>query len=428
VTATSKVLIFSFFLLVTDQALVIAAFKFGLPIKPSIVYALISLGLLLSAGSLRPLSDVKWYFLPFAALVLLCAVLYRGEGIDQSFDAIVLRPQFVPSNKSYALWSALNLIAAAGLFLLARRDGLRRTIVLAVFTALTLQVAAMEADMWWFAIFGDPNGRAGGLAQNANIASLLVVTLAALTLSTRLAPYAVALATAGTLLSQSKTGTLAALVLIGCFIFIVRDRFITRHSVAFAIALAAMLTATTILSPVLNPSPELVAWRETQIASVKDQQLVPMAALDRPIPLEQRLKIRTAVDESASLRWHALQFYTKILIDHPAALLVGMGTGFTNRFATGPHDTFLKLAVDNGIIAALILLVLLANASRIALRVRTPELVSLTIIAWIAATFYHTMLVDPIVLPVLAIALGLSHPPRANDAVSASRAYSECSL
>lgn len=113
----------------------------------------------------------------------------------------------------------MNLLTGVALFIMAGRKQLHRTIVLAAFTALIIQVAAMEADMWWPAIFGDANGRAGGLAQNANIAALLVVTLASLTLSTRYAPYAVMLAVAGVLLSQSKAGGGAACVLEAAFLF-----------------------------------------------------------------------------------------------------------------------------------------------------------------------------------------------------------------
>src|ERR1700754_969469 len=175
-------------------------FKFGLPVKPSIAYVFIAAGLfalaLMGQQSLQRLMAAKGFFVPFAAIVLLTLAMYRGENPGPDFDQLTLPAVLIPSSISYALWPAMNLLTCAALFILAGREEIRRTIVLAAFVALIIQVATMEADMWWPAIFGDPNGRAGGLARNANIAAFLVVTLASLTLSTRLAPYAVTLAMA----------------------------------------------------------------------------------------------------------------------------------------------------------------------------------------------------------------------------------------
>jgi len=103
-------------------------------------------------------------------------------------------------------------------------------------------------------------------------------------------------------------------------------------------------------------------------------------------------------------RWSALIFFSRIVIEHP----FGFGTGFTNRFAIGPHNSFLKLAVDNGVISAIGLLLLLVAVSWRAFETRSPAVTALALIAWLNAMFYHTFMVDPITLPIMATAIGLS--------------------
>jgi hypothetical protein len=399
----ARFFIWSFFILIVDQTLVITGFKFGLPVKPAYVYAFIATGLLFSALSehiTARLSDAKWFFIPFLAIVLLGALMYHGENPGPDFGVMVLRPRYIPTSIGYVIWPALNLIAGAGLFLLASRTEFRNTIVIAAFAALILQVATMEADMWWPAVFGDHNGRAGGLAQNANIAALLVVVLACLTLSSRYAPYAVPLALAGVLLSQSKAGVIGGFVLAAAFL-IGKHKMVDRRSLAFAGAIVLMLTGTLYFSPVLNPSPEMLALMSSKRETRTSDQM-PVATLDRPVTLEERLAARTSMDESAGLRWEAAKFFLGIAREHP----FGIGTGFSNKFATGPHNSFLKLAVDNGVFGFLLLFALLAAVAWKAMKSRSPQIISLALIAWLTALAYHTFMVDPIVLPALAIALG----------------------
>ena len=401
---TTRTFTWAFFLLIVDQTLVIMGFKFGLPVKPSIAYAFIATGLfalaLMEQQSPQRLMAAKGFFVPFAAIVLLTLAMYRGENPGPDFDQLTLPAVLIPSSISYALWPAMNLLTCAALFILAGREEIRRTIVLAAFVALIIQVATMEADMWWPAIFGDPNGRAGGLARNANIAAFLVVTLASLTLSTRLAPYAVTLAMASVLLSQSKTGGIAACALAVGFL-LSRPRTIDRKVIVFAASIVLMLAATVMLSPVLNPTPEQIAEAATRPV-ISDPHQLPAATLDRPVTLEQRLGTRLSIDESANLRREAAGFFLGVVKDHP----FGLGTGFTNRFITGPHNSFLKLAVDNGVIAPLLLLALLGWLIWRAYTTRSPMLIVLTAVSLAEAIFSHTLMVDPIALPAIAVALG----------------------
>ena len=407
---SGHVFVWAFFILIIDGATVIAASKHGLPVKPTYVYAVISVGLLATAVLMScwsKLLEDKAFFVPFLAIAALGVAMYRGENSGPDFGGIVAR--LSPSSMSYVVWPILNLATSASLYLLARHDNMRRSIVVAAFATLVLQFAAMEADMWWFALFGDPNGRAGGFAQNANIAALLVATLASLTLSNRrLSPLAVMLAIAGTILTQSKSGLLSAAILVICFFFTVPRRDLLRWPTpAFAALLVAMLAVTAIFSPVLNPTPETLAKRQQTIAEYQSQQQLPVNPLDVPISLEERLKMRTSIDGASELRREALKFYAGILMERPTALLIGMGTGFTNKFVTGPHNGFLKLAVDNGIIPALLLLFLLVSTSWKAFVARSPQLASLTLISWLAVTFTHTSIVDAFTLPALAIGLAL---------------------
>ncbi|MFB9265872.1 O-antigen ligase family protein [Bradyrhizobium erythrophlei] len=405
--AAAKSFVWAFFILIVDQAVTVMSSKYGIAIKPVYFYTVIALGLLISAlliekGDRSLLTD-KAFFLSFLGIVLIGIIMYRGEITGPDFGAMVSYPANVPSHIGYVVWPALNLAASAGLYLLARRAAFRSTIVVAALAALVLQIGTMEADMWWAALFGDANGRAGGLAQNANVAALLVTVLASLTISTRIAPYAVMLTLAGVALTQSKTGALIAGILLLCLLCSDRRALMNRRALAFGAGVAFLLLGTVLFSPVLNPSPQVIAEAASKVVQPDSHQL-PAAKLDRPLSLEARIEARTSLDESASLRWSAIGFFLGLLKEHP----FGLGTGFTNKFATGPHNTFLKLAVDNGVVSSPLLLLLLSAATWRAYVTRSAQLTCLSLIAWVASMLYHTFMVDPITLPALAASLGIA--------------------
>jgi O-antigen ligase len=158
---------------------------------------------------------------------------------------------------------------------------------------------------------------------------------------------------------------------------------------------------TVLFSPVLNPPLRVIAAAESNPVAPSTPSTLPVATLDRPVTLEQRIESRASVDESANHRWNAAKFFLGVVKENPS----GLGTGFTNRFVIGPHNSILKLAVDNGIIAAILLLALLGSVSWLAFKTRSPQLISLSASARVAAMLYHTLMVDPIVLPALAIGL-----------------------
>jgi hypothetical protein len=175
--------------------------------------------------------------------------------------------------------------------------------------------------------------------------------------------------------------------------------------------LLAILVGTVFLSPVLNPTPEQIEYREKNrdalaLAHEKAGEL-PTSPLETPLTLPERLQARRLIDGSAELRRKAFSFFLDVLKDHPQ----GLGTGFTNKFQTGPHNAFLKLAVDEGIFAAICLLTMLIAATWRALRMRSPALFSIRITAWLASMLYHTVIVDPIIPAALAIGLGMIRTP-----------------
>lgn len=409
---SARVLIWAFFLLIVDQALVLAASKFGLPVKPAYFYFAISFGLLISAILIgidpRTFLEERLFFFSFLAIVLIGIILYRGETTGPNITGTLVPTGMNPTAMGYALWPALNLVAGAGLYLLARRNEFRRTIVVAAFVTMLIQIASMEADMWWPSLFGFPDGRSGGLAQNANTAALLLVALASMTLTTRLAPYAALIVIGGVLLSQSRSGVILAVILVTSYLIAERRRPIVRAIPAFATGVFLVVAGTIYFSPVLNPSPETIANAPPTLNRINS-----------PIPLKERIELRMYTDDySFRVRKESIGFYLGLVRDNP----VGFGTGFTNKFEVGPHNTFLKLAVDNGIVSAVLLFVLLSIATWRAFLSRSSMLVSLSLTGWVSSMLSHTLLVDPIVLPALAAGLGFICHPNELTEVPASEA------
>ncbi len=412
-TAAAKAFIWAFFLLVALPTVTMANTKFGIPVKPSLSYAVIAVGLAVAAMLGRKdvaFRGARTFFFAFAILVVTGGIMYRGEFIAHGYDVPMLVDS-IPSNIGYVMWPALNLVAALGLFCLANDSRYRRTIVNAAFTALVLQGLTMEADMWWPAIFGDPNGRGGGIAQNANVAAILVVVLTSLLLPTRLGEHfdsyaipAMLLMIVSVLLSQSRAGLIAGAICLTCFGVAGLKGKMRVPSFALGAAVLAALICTVWLSPVLNTTPEQVAQRQQErlnnaAARAKAGDLAP-AIVDTPITLQERFETR--LFESVGVRLRAFGFFLGLAKDRP----FGFGTGFTNGFQTGPHNTFLKLAVDEGILAALCLVVMLCATTVRAIRMRSPALLSISMTVWVAASLSHTVAIDPFFTPALAIGLG----------------------
>jgi hypothetical protein len=413
-SSAARFLIWSFFILIFSNALGILAGKFGiLAGKPVYYYAAISLGLLVTALATQDLRLLRgdWpFFALWAALVVLGAVMFRN-GAGPDFGARIALPLYIPSPAGYVIWPALNLAAGAGLYLYTRSEAFYPTIRSALFVTFLLQGFTMIIDMWWPATFGDPNGRAAGLAQNANQAALSVSLLATLMLPVRrrdtfnIAAPSVIVALALLVLAQSRAGFVMGAILVVALVF--ARRAIGRFPIKFAASALVILLATVAISPVLNgtvdfPRP-MVGGTTGTTTTIDTSHFNEPTTLDRPISLIDRIKERISLDEAASERRAAMAFYLDILRRHPG----GLGTGFANKFVVGPHNEFIKLAVDNGLLASALFFALLIYVAWRAFKERSPLLGSLALIAGVASMLYHTLMVDPIVLPALSI--GLAH-------------------
>jgi hypothetical protein len=183
---------------------------------------------------------------------------------------------------------------------------------------------------------------------------------------------------------------------------------------AFVVSYVGLIVATLALSPVLNVTDEQIRERDVRHAELAKQNT--SGAQSRPtaenlgdpnidggvVTMQERLRARTSFDASSNLRLTAILFYAGIIKEHP----FGLGTGFTNKFATGPHNAWLKLATDEGIGAAILFTLMLGAAWWQAAKTRSPILLCVSAIALVAALFSQTTIVNPVIPTLLALALG----------------------
>jgi hypothetical protein len=278
--------------------------------------------------------------------------------------------------------------------------------------------------MWLPVVLGGSAGRAGGFAQNANDAAFVVTASAALLLPIasgekpgRFAIYGVMIAIAAVLFSQSRTGFICAALLVTAFAVAARKALsFPRPHPAFVVSYIGVIVATLILSPVLNVTEQQITERNERHAELAKQN--PAGAPDKPnaqnlgdpnvdggvATMQERVRARTSIDGSANLRLAAISFFSGIVREHP----FGLGTGFANKFATGPHNMWLKLAVDEGIGAAILFTLMLGAAWWQAVKTRSPVLLCISTIALIAALFGQTLIVNPVIPTLLAIGMGLA--------------------
>ena len=91
-TWAAQTLVWAFFLLIITPT-VMTANTFGIPIKPTLVYAVIAVGLAFTAilhadASFR---GARVFFLAFAVLVVIIGLTYRGENIGRRCGCRALR-------------------------------------------------------------------------------------------------------------------------------------------------------------------------------------------------------------------------------------------------------------------------------------------------------------------------------------------------
>jgi hypothetical protein len=232
----------------------------------------------------------------------------------------------------------------------------------------------------------------------------------------RFATYGVMIAAAAVLFSQSRTGFICAVLLVAGLVFAVRKALsFPRPHPAFVAGYVGVIAASLFLSPVLNVTDEQIMERNAIHAEQAKQnttglQNKPTAGnlgdpnIDGAVTMQERVRARTSIDSSTNLRLAAISFYSGIIMEHP----FGLGTGFTNKFVTGPHNMWLKLAVDEGIGAAILFTLMFGAALWQAAKTRSPILLCVSAIALIAALFGQTVVVNPVLPAALAIGMALT--------------------
>lgn len=356
----ARLLIWSFFLLIFSRVLEFFAFSYESPVRPVAVYAAIAGGFLL-------LSVKRIQIDPFLCLLGIIVAIgfwqYRGEGVVEFPSELLSDVQPRPSHISYAVWPLLNLVAAVGLFSLVNEEDFQKTVRDAAFATLCLLMASMIVDFFWPHIFHDiPNGRASGLAKNPNTAAMMAATLAALMLprtGERL-PYqtwiSIGIAVLAAIMSGSRSGQLAVGVVAATGLWTHCQYHPSRRAI--------------------------IGWGAV------------LCGLCIAIVYFQMVRI-----DSSNLRLHAAGIFLDAALGNPS----GFGTGATNDYVTGPHNTFLKLMVESGVVSAVLMLLLMGYISYSAYSSRSPRSVAVVSVAWIAVLFSHTALVEPLAMAAVAI-------------------------
>jgi hypothetical protein len=420
-------IIWAFFLLIFSKVFEMAAQKLGSPVRPVLVYAATcALAGALGAsaiwrGGFRISTAEIAYFASFAALAVLMLAGYSGEQIGPDFGHRLIHPLEMhikmPSNISYAIWPALNFAMASSLFLFARTMNLWSTILCAALAAFALQIVTMLADITWpgaFGLFPQVTGRAAGLARNANSAAVMIACLVALYLPVtpyeRLSKRALCtllVAIPAFVAAGSRMGWLLCAVLIVIALLAQITAARSGRVASFFLAAFVAVPIITLLAPSLAARPE-VAQSPPMTSAIKmssedtEAQQHPQGAL--PTMLIRRIgaSLDPQSDPSLKERLDDFLFFLRVALDHP----LGLGTGFSNKYEIGPHNTALKLWVDNGLAAAALYLGLLLIMTCVAIMRRSPALSAFSLIAIIVGNLSHTTFVEPQVFVLFAAVLG----------------------
>jgi hypothetical protein len=298
--------------------------------------------------------------------------------------------------------------------------------------------------MWQPAIFGGFPGRSSGFTQNANDAAFLMTALAALLLPAgsgerlhRFATYGVMIAFAAVLFSQSRTGFLCAVLLVAGLVVAARKASsLPKAHPAFVVSYIGVIVATLLLSPVLNVTDEQIMERNARHAEAAKRNVTGSPAKATPqnlgdpnfdkgvVTMKERIQARASIDSSVSLRFAAISFFSGIVKEHP----FGLGTGFTNKFWTGPHNMWLKLATDEGIAAAILFTLMLGAACWQAVKTRSVVLLLMSAIALTASLFTQTVVVSPLIPALLAISMGMTQVSPQKRAMTFSEKHLASSL
>jgi hypothetical protein len=426
--------IWTYFILIASKALEFSAFH-GSPIRPFHVYAVLIAASAATLAINRP-RVTKAELATLANFAALCFMMVASLGGSESFSF------------GLALWPIANLLMAIAMFSFCRR-GL--DITAAVQAALVIQLAAIFIDMWFPATFAEWAGRPAGLPQNANNGALLVAFLLALLLPARLglAPsramlYGVIASAPLVLVTLSKSGVLFYLVVLAAFA--VSQWFaptIVKPRAIFLAGFTSVVILTACLAPTLHEPWAIALWRDRIGISAPDilpapinaaaarladelrvskppevltqDKVIEATSSEAPVTQEALSESMKAADVTTDLRLNAARSFLQDGLQHP---IVGLGTGYTIQFKTGPHNTFILLFVEQGVFAVMLFFMMMAVLTGIAINRRSPMLLALTVIGWGDAMLSHTMLIEPWFIVFAGAALGMTSPQKPGPVVT----------
>ena len=275
-TATARVLIWVFFLLIATKVVEFLALH-GSPIRPIFVYAplvgvaLIVVALCVGRSDTPRIPKAEAYFFFVNLLLAVWILVSPGGYSDYSFRI--------------AMWPLINLLMGGALFYFARYMGLGSTIVNAAIGALVVELLGILADLWMPGTFAEWAARPAGPPQNSNNAGLLVCLLLALLLPvTRGEPVrpasllALAVSVVGVFVSLSRSGLLMCLGIAVLFIVALarspmRPRFQRPLFEVCASTVLAMVVGTLLFAPALREPDAIAIWRSKIGVAIPDLTL-----------------------------------------------------------------------------------------------------------------------------------------------------------
>jgi hypothetical protein len=421
-TATARVLIWVFFLLIATKVVEFLALH-GSPIRPIFVYAplvgvaLIVVALCVGRSDTPRIPKAEAYFFFVNLLLAVWILVSPGGYSDYSFRI--------------AMWPLINLLMGGALFYFARYMGLGSTIVNAAIGALVVELLGILADLWMPGTFAEWAARPAGPPQNSNNAGLLVCLLLALLLPvTRGEPVrpasllALAVSVVGVFVSLSRSGLLMCLGIAVLFIVALarspmRPRFQRPLFEVCASTVLALVVGTLLFAPALREPDAIAIWRSRIGVAIPDLTLkisggasktsVDTTGPSKTTTVSQELldaSIRET-DDTILQRENAFKFF---LVEAKRRPLLGLGTGYGYLYKRGPHNTFLSLFVEQGVPALLMFFFALSLLTHVAVRRQSIALLAVVSIGWADSMLSHTLLVEPWFLVFACATLGLTAP------------------
>lgn len=258
-------------------------------------------------------------------------------------------------------------------------------------------------------------GRPGGFSFNPNMASRLVLLLAACTvdwkenLLSRWNFITLSLASVGVLATISFHGVSLLAMLLAFYFWQAMKEIGVRVVLTrrFFWALALIITALAGYQFVAESSP----WAEYQ----RHERY-------RVFFEDPRVALKS---EALDARLQLLTEGVDVFLDHP---LLGWGSGYFRSMRNGPHNMYLARAIDNGILGAILYVLLLVIFVRVSKRSRNVQGLVLALLLIGMGFFTHNLLDFKPALLLFGLALGWPWAAQRRAATPASRKNTQPTL